>query len=49
MPNVQIDGLRCNRCGHEWRQKTQQRPAMCPHCKRMTWDRPPVWKWKDKG
>lgn len=28
----------CDKCGHEWVTKTHDVPALCPRCKRVTWN-----------
>jgi len=41
MPRVriEIEGLRCARCGHEWIPRKDWNPLVCPKCKSPFWDR----------
>jgi predicted Zn-ribbon and HTH transcriptional regulator len=36
------DGLKCERCGHEWvpRKKLLSEVRLCPKCKTAYWDKP---------
>ena len=36
-----MEKLHCARCGHEWYQRTPNRPSRCAGCKALYWDRPP--------
>jgi predicted Zn-ribbon and HTH transcriptional regulator len=36
---VMLLGCRC-RCGHEWLQRGEEKPRVCPKCKTPNWDRP---------
>lgn len=41
MGNVQLAGLRCERCSHEWLpRQSDTKPRVCPKCKSPYWDRP---------
>lgn len=35
-----VPGWRCERCGHQWIQRLDRRPTICPKCKSRLWDRP---------
>lgn len=39
MPQIQLAGYRCARCGHEWVARSARKPTMCPRCKSPYWDR----------
>lgn len=39
--DVKLDGFRC-RCGHEWLQRGDDRPRVCPKCKSPRWDLPKI-------
>ena len=28
---------KCEKCGHEWIQRTEDKPKQCPKCKRYEW------------
>jgi len=30
---------KCERCGHEWQQRIERRPEICPNCKSRSWDK----------
>ncbi len=30
----------CFQCGHKWLPRTTERPALCPKCKSLRWDKP---------
>jgi predicted RNA-binding Zn-ribbon protein involved in translation (DUF1610 family) len=36
---IEIEGLRCTRCGHEWVPRRDWHPFVCPRCKSPFWDR----------
>ena len=36
---MKVEGLRCLRCGWEWRPRSDQEPAECPRCKSRLWNR----------
>jgi ssDNA-binding Zn-finger/Zn-ribbon topoisomerase 1 len=44
MSKVQLWGYRCERCGHEWlprkQEKGQPDPRVCPKCKSPYWNTP---------
>ena len=40
MGMITLDGFRCERCGHEWRPKSDVMPTICPKCKSPYWDKP---------
>lgn len=33
-----IDGLKCKRCGYEWKPRIDTKPKSCPACKNRKWD-----------
>ena len=35
---IEVDGYRCERCGHEWIPRKE--PRQCPKCKSAYWDVP---------
>ncbi len=37
--NILIKGNRCYRCGHEWTQREEDKPRICPKCKSPYWDK----------
>lgn len=37
---IEVDGFRCERCGHEWVKRKTDEPMVCPKCKSPYWDRP---------
>ena len=37
---VKLIGNKCYRCGHEWLQRDQDKPTICPKCKSPYWDKP---------
>jgi len=36
---IEMEGLRCTRCGHEWIPRREWHPFVCPKCKSPFWDR----------
>lgn len=30
---------KCKLCGHEWKARTERKPACCPKCKRYDWEK----------
>jgi predicted Zn-ribbon and HTH transcriptional regulator len=38
--NILICGNKCYRCGHEWTQREEEKPRICPKCKSPYWDKP---------
>lgn len=38
--NILIKGNKCYRCGHEWTQREEEKPRICPRCKSPYWDKP---------
>lgn len=30
----------CERCGHEWITRSNEKPRVCPKCKSPYWDKP---------
>ena len=36
---VRVTALRCERCGHVWLPRIHERPALCPKCKSLRWDK----------
>jgi len=39
---IKLKGYRCERCGHEWSPRKNQRPNVCPKCKTAYWDKPRI-------
>lgn len=37
---IQVDGFKCERCGHEWIPRTKEQPIICPKCKSPYWNKP---------
>lgn len=39
---LSIEGYKCERCGHEWipRGEDKKEPAVCPKCKSPYWNKP---------
>jgi hypothetical protein len=33
-----VEFCKCNRCGHEWLNRTLHDPRICPYCKSVKWD-----------
>lgn len=31
---------KCERCGHDWYQRSENKPRICPKCKSPYWDVP---------
>ena len=38
--NILIKGNKCYRCSHEWTQREEDKPRICPKCKSPYWDKP---------
>jgi endogenous inhibitor of DNA gyrase (YacG/DUF329 family) len=41
-----IPKLRCSKCGHEWVQRTDHLPTVCPKCKNYDWN---TWNTEEVG
>lgn len=42
MAVVQVDAYQCEQCEHVWVPRFKnERPALCPRCKSLRWDKPP--------
>ena len=37
---IRVQQCTCERCGHEWRTRTDDTPTICPKCKSPYWNRP---------
>ncbi len=37
---VMIEGRRCLQCEYKWVPRGEGRPALCPKCKSLRWDKP---------
>lgn len=37
---IEVDGFRCERCGHEWQKRKKEEPTVCPKCKSPYWNKP---------
>lgn len=40
MGTIKIAGYRCERCGHIWVPRNEEKPIVCPKCKSPYWDKP---------
>lgn len=40
MPSILLPGLKCSKCGYEWRPQKGSTPKVCPECKTEDWDKP---------
>lgn len=41
MPEITVKAFQCERCGHIWPPRYQdRRPVICPKCKSPYWDKP---------
>jgi predicted Zn-ribbon and HTH transcriptional regulator len=40
MAEITLKGYRCERCGHKWVPRDEERPRVCPKCKSAYWDVP---------
>ncbi|MGI0082141.1 MAG: hypothetical protein ACREAF_00700 [Nitrosopumilaceae archaeon] len=40
MGEITLHGYKCERCGHEWVPREEEKPLVCPKCKSPYWDRP---------
>ena len=38
-PKVKVDAWECERCGHIWKPRSEEKPKVCPKCKSPYWDR----------
>ena len=43
MPRKTGTELRCNQCGHEWKQSAKGPPVRCGNCSTRDWNKP---KWR---
>ena len=41
MPDIKmtVKGYQCGRCGYKWVPRSEKRPAVCPSCRSVYWDR----------
>jgi predicted Zn-ribbon and HTH transcriptional regulator len=37
---IEVEGYKCERCGHEWIPRSKGEPAVCPECKSPYWNKP---------
>ncbi|MEM3075087.1 MAG: hypothetical protein QW727_04060 [Candidatus Pacearchaeota archaeon] len=37
---IELDGYKCERCGHKWVPRKKLIPIKCPKCSSPYWDRP---------
>ncbi|HEX2966366.1 MAG TPA: hypothetical protein VHO84_11290 [Syntrophorhabdaceae bacterium] len=44
MKTNQIRIYECRRCSHEWINKTDDKPKLCPECNSPLWDKEPAAK-----
>lgn len=40
MAIIQLEGFKCERCGHEWVKRREDLPKVCPKCKSPYWNIP---------
>lgn len=45
----EIPKLKCKRCGHEWIQRTDELPTICPKCKNPYWNKERIKQVTKKG
>jgi predicted Zn-ribbon and HTH transcriptional regulator len=38
MAEITLRGYQCERCGHKWVPREEERPRVCPKCKSAYWD-----------
>ncbi len=43
------DELKCLRCHHKWKPRTDEKPEVCPKCKSPYWFKPRIRKKKKGG
>jgi len=36
---IRIIAFHCEQCGHTWLPRSEERPALCPKCKSLRWDK----------
>jgi rubrerythrin len=39
MGEIKLKGYVCERCGHKWVPRSQEKPTVCPNCKSPYWDK----------
>ena len=44
MGEITLKGYVCERCGHQWVPREEERPTVCPKCKSPYWDKPRITK-----
>ena len=37
---IEVTAYRCDRCGHKWIPRSNEKPTICPECKRPYWNKP---------
>jgi len=37
---IEVEGYKCERCGHEWIPRKNNYPIVCPKCKSPYWNMP---------
>ena len=37
---IEVEGFKCERCGHEWIPRNKEKPIICPKCKSPYWNIP---------
>lgn len=40
MGEITLKGYECERCGHKWVPRDEEKPTVCPKCKSPYWNRP---------
>ena len=49
MGEINIKAYQCERCGHMWVPRREEKPRVCPKCKSPYWDKPRKKPVVDKG
>lgn len=39
MGKTKIEGYKCERCGHTWPPRKEEKPEVCPKCNSPYWDK----------
>jgi len=37
---IEVEGFKCERCGHKWIPRKKEQPIICPKCKSPYWNKP---------
>lgn len=38
MARIKMDGFSCDKCSHEWINRADRDPRICPKCKSVKWN-----------